>query len=83
MYDKAISIDPKYADALMNLGSTYGTLQKYDKAIEYFLKSDQYNPGNPEVYNFLSMTYKFMGDNANAEIYSHKKEKAKQLKKKK
>ena len=45
-YDKALEIDPKYALAWYNKGTTFAKLGNYKEAIEYFDKVLAIDPKN-------------------------------------
>jgi tetratricopeptide (TPR) repeat protein len=72
VYEKAVKYDPAFSDAWMNLGSTLGTLGKGNEAINAFKKCVEFNPQNALATYFISLTYKGMGDEANAKIYLDK-----------
>ena len=36
LYNRALQFNPRYADGWRNLGSTYGEMKEYDKAIDCF-----------------------------------------------
>jgi serine/threonine protein kinase/Tfp pilus assembly protein PilF len=65
LFEKAIELDPRYADAYAGLGETYATLyQNYDrrqdlldKAIESSLKAIMYDSTLSEAYSALSLSY--------------------------
>ena len=41
----------------------------FETAVTYFLKAIEIDPGYPDPYNLVGMTYRYMGDEANAEKY--------------
>ena len=47
-------------------------IEKYDKAIEYFLYSESYLPIKQELYNNIGVAYYNQGDNKKALEYFHK-----------
>jgi tetratricopeptide (TPR) repeat protein len=49
-YDKAIGINPKYAEAWNNKGVALGSLSKYQEAIESFDKAIEINPNNADAW---------------------------------
>lgn len=65
LFQKAIELDPRYADAYAGLGQAYGTsfqlfernTSLLDKAIEFSLKAIMYDPTLPEAYAALSFAY--------------------------
>ncbi|MBI5542212.1 MAG: tetratricopeptide repeat protein [Bacteroidia bacterium] len=72
VYEKAVKYDPAFSDAWMNLGSTLATLGKRNEAINAFKKCVEFKPENALATYFISITYKGMGDDANAKIYLDK-----------
>ena len=36
MYDKAISLNPKYSEAYYNIGNSLNNLKQYKEAIKYY-----------------------------------------------
>jgi tetratricopeptide (TPR) repeat protein len=68
-FREALHIDPRFVDAHMNLGSVCGTLKDYNNAIAGFQNAIKYAPDNARAYYFIAVTYKNMGDNANADKY--------------
>jgi len=50
-FDKAIEIEPRYAEAYYFRGRAYYYKRRYDKAIADFTKAIEINPGYPEAYN--------------------------------
>ncbi len=65
LFQKAIELDPRYADAYAGLGQAFGTYYQLfernpsllDKAIEFSLKAIMYDPTLPEAYAALSFAY--------------------------
>ena len=55
-----------------NLGSAYGNMNDYKDAIDCFKKALELNPSDPRTLYFLSITYKSMGDLANAKLFEDK-----------
>ena len=41
----------------------------FETAVTYFLKAIEIDPGYPDPYNLVGMTYRYMGDEANGEKY--------------
>ena len=56
----------------MNMGSTYGSIKEYDNAINCFLKAVKYDPQLAQAYYFIGITYRFKGDEGNAQFYINK-----------
>lgn len=72
VYENAVKYDPAFSDAWMNLGSTLATLGKRKEAINAFKKCIEFKPQNALAMYFVSITYKAMGDEANAKLYLDK-----------
>ena len=56
-YKEAININPKYVNALSNLGSVESLLGNYDKAIEYLQKATNLESSYAEAWNQLGVAY--------------------------
>lgn len=56
-YEKALSIDPKYAEALNNLGTVYYGQQNYGKAESFYQKALRLNPNCASFYSNLGTAY--------------------------
>jgi len=52
-FQRAIEINPKYADAYHNLGNTYVMMEAYDRAIPYFEKALSIRPNLWQSYQEL------------------------------
>jgi len=65
-FEKALEISPKSAVINRNIGGNYGNLKQYQKAIDYLLKSYQYDSSDEKTVYYLGITYKVMGDSVNA-----------------
>ncbi|MCX6138535.1 MAG: protein kinase [Ignavibacteriales bacterium] len=65
LFQKAIDLDPRYADAYAGLGETYASLYQdadrkeiwLDKAVESSLKALMYDSALPEAYAALGLAY--------------------------
>jgi len=68
-YQKAITIDPDYADAYYNLGLAYKDKGNYDKAIECWQKAIDINPDNAVTYNNMGLAYYSKGWETSAADY--------------
>ncbi|MDR2205125.1 MAG: tetratricopeptide repeat protein [Flavobacteriaceae bacterium] len=60
-YDKAIDINPDYAEAYNNKGSALGILGKYEEAIECYDKAIELKPDNAEAYYNKGITLSYLG----------------------
>lgn len=70
-YQKAISIDPNYENALFGLGYIYNERKEYRKAIEYYNKLAALYP-KKDVFNNLGLAYSGLEDIPNAEKWYRK-----------
>lgn len=60
-YNQALSINPKYADALFGLAKIYrDAIKQYDTAIYYFDAAAKIDPANKEIFYGLAWTYNAM-----------------------
>ena len=60
-YNQALSINPKYADALFGLAKIYrDAIKQYDTAIYYFDAAAKFDPANKEIFYGLAWTYNAM-----------------------
>jgi hypothetical protein len=82
LYLTSVRINPNYIDGWRNVGAAYGTLGQFPKAIEAFQRVLILDPVNVTVMNFLSQTYKSMGDQPAAELYERKAREAAKLSRK-
>ena len=55
---KAVEIHPTYANAYLLLGNAHNYSRKYDPAIEYYKKSEQYKANYKEAMNNMAITYR-------------------------
>ena len=65
-FQKAIEINPNYADAYHNLGNTYQRMGQTDAAIENYQKALSINPSLWQSYQNLAEIYFNQGDFQNA-----------------
>lgn len=56
-YEKALSMDPKYAEALNNLGTVYYGMKNYHKAENYYRKAIRYKPETASFFSNLGTAY--------------------------
>ena len=61
-YSRALSLDPEYGVALLQLGSVYGQLKDYEKALELFERYAGTSPGDANPLDSMASTYYLMGD---------------------
>ncbi len=90
-FAKAVEIDKYDVDAQCNLGSAYGAMgealrskgdsenamKMFALAIDNFKKAATIDPSNLSSVQFLGITYRNIGDEANAQIWLNKAEKLK------
>ena len=76
LYLEAVRRNPNYIDGWRNVGAAYGTLGQFTKAIEAFLQVLRLDPKNVTVLNFMSQTYRSMGDENSAQLYERKSREA-------
>lgn len=69
LFEKVLGRSPDNVDVLVNVGICYGTIKQYGKAVDAFNKAVVLSPGNPQLYYYLSTSYKFNGDSINYEKY--------------
>jgi tetratricopeptide (TPR) repeat protein len=60
-FNKALNLDPNYADALNMFAYSYLNWGDYEKAIEYFKKQISVLPGKPNPLDSLAEAYVWMG----------------------
>ena len=72
LYLYAVQLNPNYIDGWRNTGAAYGTLGQLEKAIDAFKRVLLLDPQNVTVLNFMSQTYKSLGDQINADVYAQK-----------
>lgn len=56
-YEKALQLEPKYAEALNNLGTVYYGQQNYHKAEKYYKKALHLKPNTATFYSNLGTAY--------------------------
>jgi tetratricopeptide (TPR) repeat protein len=58
-YQRAIKLDPKYSEAINNLGTIYYAAKDYARSIKYYKRAlkVQDGPGNASVYSNLGSAY--------------------------
>jgi tetratricopeptide (TPR) repeat protein len=56
-YQRAIKLDPKYAEAINNLGTIYYAAKDYGRAIKYYKRALKDGPLNASVYSNLGSAY--------------------------
>jgi len=70
-YERAIKLDPSYAQAINNLGAIYHAEKNYKKAERLYRKAIKLNPNSPLFYGNLGTAYFFEGNTRKgAEAYS-------------
>lgn len=60
-YERALKIDPTYAEAYSNLGYTYRKQEKFDKAVRCYKDAIKLKPDLAEAHEYLGETYAEMG----------------------
>jgi tetratricopeptide (TPR) repeat protein len=60
-YEKAVKVDPTYAEAYSNLGYCYRKLGKYDTAVMHYKKAIQLDQNLAEAHEYLGEAYAEMG----------------------
>jgi tetratricopeptide (TPR) repeat protein len=63
---KAVSLDPTYGDAYLQLGILYFTEENYQKAIGFYTKATEVNPQLGEAHYRLGVAYERTGEPAKA-----------------
>ena len=61
-YERAIKLDPKYAQAVNNLGAVYHAEKNYAQAERYYRKAIKLDPKSPLFYSNLGTAYFFQGN---------------------
>lgn len=65
--NKAIEINPSFADAYESLGVIYGRIKEFEKAIEVMKKLSDVDPSSVMAHTNMSMYYMQLGDKETAE----------------
>ena len=60
-YERAVKIDPSYAEAYSNLGYTYRKQGKFDEAVRCYKNAIKLKPDLAEAHEYLGETYAEMG----------------------
>jgi tetratricopeptide (TPR) repeat protein len=81
LLQKAISINPRDASSLENIGIIYALRKNYALSLEYFQKAYAITPDNPGLNGNIGKTYLDMGDRAKADEYFKKAQDLQQKKK--
>lgn len=71
-YEKVLRLDKRHFMALKNAGSACGNMSNFEKAIDYFNRAYKINPDDPELNNYLGMTYRHLGDEQTALFYENR-----------
>ena len=71
-YQKAIEINPDFADAYYNMGIAYRHKENYDKAIECYQKVIEIDPEDADAYNNMGVAYCQKGMKISAADYLYK-----------
>jgi len=61
MFEAAVSINPKYAEAHFNLGVIYQALDRLDDAVDSYMKAVAITPNYPEAYNNIGTSLYELG----------------------
>lgn len=71
-YQKAISADPNYENALFELGYIYSDRGEYKKSIDYYTRAYNVNPKAKDIPNNIGLAYSKAGEYENAEKWYKK-----------
>ncbi len=66
LLSKAVSLDPRYAEACLQMGILYFTEHDYDKAISYYSRAIEIDPQLSEAHYRLGVVYERTGEPAKA-----------------
>jgi len=72
MYDKAVALNPKSAEAYFNRGYALQALKQYEAAIASYGQAIKLKPDYPEAYAQCGAVYRSCGDNQTAITYFDK-----------
>ena len=72
LYQKSLSVNPRYDKAYFNMGNMYRRKKEYDKAIELYKKAIELNPKKDDAYFYMARTYGYLKEYDNA-IKAYKK----------
>jgi len=61
-YERAIKLNPRYAEAINNLGAIYHSEKNYKEAERLYRKAIKLNPNSPLFYSNLGTAYFFEGN---------------------
>lgn len=67
LLNKSVSLDPKFADAHLQLGNLYSAQTKYSDAIPEYLRARQLNPDLADAYYRLGQAYVRTGQKESAQ----------------
>lgn len=56
-YERAIKLDPKYAEAINNLGTVYYSKKSYARSIRFYKRALKLSPNSASVYSNLGTAY--------------------------
>jgi tetratricopeptide (TPR) repeat protein len=56
-YERAIKLDPKYAEAINNLGTVYYSRKSYVRSIRFYKRALRLSPNSASVYSNLGTAY--------------------------
>lgn len=56
-YERAVKLDPKYSEAINNLGTIYYAHKSYRRAISYYKRALRYSAPSASVYSNLGTAY--------------------------
>ncbi len=68
-YERAIQLDPSYAEATNNLGTIYYATKNYGRAISYYKRSLKRSPATAPVYANLGAAYFAKKDYKHSSVY--------------
>ena len=72
-HNKAIDINPNYADAYINRGIAYSGLGNHQKAIQDYIKAIAIAPQNPDIYYAKAFTQSLMQGKTQEGIQNYQK----------